>query len=217
MKRTNITPLIAVAGCLLSVAAGISGCSMLGGAGLGGGRASAEVTSVERGAQLTPTWRTAVYSSPDVNTADVILSDLDQETLMAVISDESRRRTADGSILRVRMFITPRAGRTPIDYTASNASATLLVMSGGEIGVYGGGGFMLPSGKPGGRHFSGRLRDATLKPAGATDGFDDLLGASDLSGRVSASRDEASASRVAAWIGAVVGELAPHAVAQNNE
>ena len=212
-----MTRRIATAGFLVVATGTLTGCSMLGGAGIGGGRASAGVTSIEQGARLMPTWRTAIYATSDVNTADVILSDLEPDALMRAISDESELRTVDGSVLRVRMFITPRAGRTPIDFTASNTSATLVVMSGGEIGVYGGGGFMLPSGKPGNRYFSGRLRDATLKPAGATPGFDDLLGASDLFGRISAQRDDASASRVAAWMGAVVGELAPTSLAQKPE
>lgn len=184
---------------------------------LGSGRASAEITSVEHPVVLAPAWQTAVYASPDENTADVVLSDLDRETLLGAISSESRLREVEGSILRVRMFLQPRAGRTPIDYTASNASATLIVLSGGRIGVYGGGGFILPSARPGGKSFSGSLRDATLKPTGATPGFVDLLGPSDLSGRVSATRDDEAASRLAAWIGAVVGELASAEVAKGSD
>lgn len=189
-----------------SMLAALPACSIVRSAGATGG-GSARVTSIEQRTRLAPSWRTALYASPDINTADVILSDLDRDTLMRAIADEGVLRDVEGSILRVRMFIAPRAGRTPIDYTASNASATLIVMSRGEIGVYGGGGFILPAGKPGARTFSGSLRDATLKPTGATPGFQDLLGASDLSGNISAKRDDAAASGVAAWIGAVVGEL----------
>lgn len=202
-------------GLLLGVGAAVSIMASCSTARWNAGGGAARVTSIEQAAQLAPSWRTAIYATPDINTADVILSDLDRETLMNAIADESALRQAEGSILRVRMFIAPRAGRTPIDFTASNASATLIVMSRGEIGVYGGGGFILPSDKPGSRTFSGSLRDATLKPTGATPGFQDLLGASDLSGKISASRDDAGASRVAAWIGAVVGELAPSQTAAN--
>jgi len=108
-----------------------AGCSLA--SGIGGGSATARIGSVEEGTELAPKWRTVIYATSDVNTADVILSDLDQESLMRAISDESELRGVDGSILRVRMFITPRAGRTPIDYTASNTSATLITMSVAEV------------------------------------------------------------------------------------
>lgn len=185
----------------LATPALIGGC-----AALGGGGSSAQIASVEHGATLAPVWKTAIYASPDDNTADVILSDLDLDQLLAVAEGREPHAGVEASILRVRMFLHPRAGRTPIDDTASNAAATLLVLARGEWGVYGGGGFMLPSDRSGAKSISGTVRDATLRLTGATTGFDDLLGASDLSGRITATRNDAPAARIAAWVGTIAGD-----------
>ncbi len=161
----------------------LAGCASL---GLGGG-SNLRVESLETGAYFDPAPVTQVFSSSDPNTAHVLISDMRPEDLRELAAAPA---IPEGSILHIHMFLTPRAGQTPIDFQASNCAATLYVFTGDAVGVYGGGGFLLPSDDPGGKRFGGRVAQVTLRPLERGPAFADQLGHSELSGRVSASRDE---------------------------
>ena len=112
---------------------------------------------------------------------------------------------AGGVLIHVHMFLYPRAGRTPIDFDASNTSVRLIVLAGGAgAGRYGGGGFMLPSGEPGDAGFGGRIRGATVGPIASAGSFVDRLGSSIMDATVRARHDEAMAGEIASALDALV-------------
>lgn len=95
-----------------------------------------------------------------------------------------------GEILRLEMFIRPRPGQTPIEPTATTATVTYIVLVEGEVGVYVGAGFFIPSGLIEGSRFGGELREATLRLEASTPGFEDRLGPSTMTASFVASENE---------------------------
>ena len=175
-----------VAACLVaSLPAVMAGCQRL-------GLANAPPLQVEALGAPGPTARlqvqqqTAIFRERD-GAIDVIVTDLSREALRAVSRGEAGA-TDTGVILHAHMFFEPHAGRTPIDFTASNTAFSMLVLAGAQAGVYGGGGFILPDRMSLGA-FSARTRNATLRLVARSDGFVDQLGSGELQGRVRASED----------------------------
>jgi len=103
------------------------------------------------------------------------------------------------------MFLMPKAGSTPIDFTAANATVHHYVIADGAVGVYSGGGFLLPSSEPTGKSISARLGGATLRLAEQAGPFVDRLGTSRVRGSVSAKRDEETADAIAMRLPFLVG------------
>ncbi len=183
--RARLWPLIAAA-----LAAGAPvGCSGLTLGGAGTARLTLESSAGDT--SLSPAFQTAVFRAEDHNSVHIYLTDV------PALASDTPPANPTGNLLHIHMFLYPQAGKTPIDFTASNCTITHVVLAEGAIGVYRGGGFLLPSGRPS-RSFGGRLADATLRPASATPAFRDLLGWSELTGRVNARRDAEQADRLAA-------------------
>jgi hypothetical protein len=170
---------------LLAALALASGCA----------RSGLRLTSAQSGAALTPRFVTALYAFTDENTLDIVLSDVPAEQLLAMSRDDLLR--SSGSILHIHQFFTPVAGRTALDPTASNTTVRHVVLARGEVGVYGGGGLVLPGSSPGSSRFDFRVSDATMRLLESTPGFADRLGGSSLSGRASARRDDDRAAAIA--------------------
>jgi len=102
-------------------------------------------------------------------------------------------------VLTIRMFWKPRAGRTPIDPTATNATIYYTIFSGNqsrEVGIYSGAGFVYPAGQLGEPTFSASIWQATLRLTDRSTQFKDLLGAAILEGEVTAKRDDATVDRL---------------------
>lgn len=158
----------------------------------GGGTSALRLQS-EQGT-IEPVIRTAVYRRADANTADIYLSDIPPEAIVERLA--AGRGGEAGTVIHLHIFLAPKAGRTPIDFTASNTTATCVILTGGPIGVYGGGGFLLPSARIGDGRFTGRIRDATLRLVESDAGFDDRLGLPWLSGTINARRDDPLASLI---------------------
>lgn len=206
----------------LASAVAVGGCS---GALLDvfGGDASLEIHSDQTGGTLAPALQTAVYSAADANTADVYLSDLPLRDLTAEGTEPLDG--AAGVIVHVHYFLTPRAGRTPIDYRASNASVRVYVLAPAppdpvddldavpRIGVYGGGGFVLPRRAPGRAEFSGTMRQGTVRLTEQGPGFSDRLVTAGVSGRVRATKNDAAARALAETIAALLDERGAQPVA----
>lgn len=167
-----------------------AGCTL----GLAGEGGAVSVRSQEHAARLEPSMMTGVYHPLDDNTADVYLSDLAPEELLAALRDPGE--SAPGVVMHLHVFLFPKAGRTPIDFTASNSSLTMVVLTGSSAGVYGGGGFVLPRGRIGDESFSGRARGLTLRLLSAPEGFVDRLGLSEVDGQIRARRDDALAQEI---------------------
>ncbi len=188
----------------LGVAVLTAGCGIL-----GGGESALTFDARTTNNILQPAYSAAVYRSVDENTLDVYLTDLPMERLIEAAEGRLTTPLPAGNITRVHLFLNPRAGYTPIDFTASNASITHIVVSGEVYGVYTGAGFVLPSTTPGESTFSGKTSGANLRLSATTPGFEDRLGPSEVTGRISAVRDDAKAevigglvSAMARWAGA---------------
>ena len=110
-----------------------------------GSYARIKLTSPLTGATLSPNLTTRVYSYADENTVDIYLSDLTPEQLGLPIDPDPANRPV-GQIVHIHMFIRPSPGKTPIEPQASNCSIRHLILAPGATGLYGGGGFLLPSG-----------------------------------------------------------------------
>jgi hypothetical protein len=160
-------------------------CVVLPGCGIAGSSGKARLKSMETGSVLAADLTTRVYRSDDPDTADFYLTDLPSSVWNAGadVSDMS------GVLIHIHMFLRPKAGHTPIEDTASTAVVRCLVLAKGEIGVYGGGGFFVNDGTPGGKSFGGSVRNASLRLVRHTDGFVDRLGPCTFAGSVSGKQD----------------------------
>lgn len=140
---------------------------------------------------------------------DVYITDLPPSALQpgADLSNVS------GSILHLSLFLRPKAGKTPIETTASTATVRLIVIAQGHVGVYGGGGFLQPLGKPGRSTFSGKMKLASLRLLRQTPGFLDALGPAQISVTFSAPPDEDLARQLQQRIDEIISVAEPIAEA----
>ncbi len=163
-----------------------------------GSGSSLRVTSLEQDSMLAPGFNTVVFVSEDKNVADIYITDLPR----SVWQDGGGVAIPDGvsgSAIHIHQFYRPHVTRTPIATSASNLTIQMLVISGDQVGLYGGGGFLLPKGSATNNRYGGQIRDASLRLLNATPGFADLLGASELNGRISARKDPEYAEDLALW------------------
>lgn len=195
---------------LLALAVSLGGCGL--------GSTDLRLEAIVEEAVVQPVFRLRAYmpspSPNDRNTADIYLSDLPAERLL---DPDDTLADAVGSIVHIHLFLVPVAGSTPIDATACNATVRQVVLAGPRgadgsrpaIGVYGGGGFLLPDNTPGGGSLSGELLDATLRLTNATPGFVDRLGAARLKGDFAARRNDSLARGVAQRLDALISDAEP--------
>ncbi len=188
---------LAMNGWMLRVLACVLTMVTLGGCGTPG----MALRSAQGRGTLDPDFTTRCYIPTDDKAgADVYLTDLPPE-LWRLDSDLAG---ISGTIVHVHLFLRPRAGKTPQVETASNLNIRYVVIGRGAVGAYAGGGFLLPSGTPGDETFGGRIDRASLRLARASEGFKDLLGPCELSGRFRAERNEAAARLIEARMGQVM-------------
>ncbi len=188
--------MVAAAG-LVAVAAASLGCRGAGFGGLGGfGEAGGSLTSRSLSvdaAVLDAEFTTAVYAHEPGGDTVFVLADRPLEELIA--SGLER-----GQLVVLDLLWPPRAGSTPISAEATNLSVRHLVVVDGEAGTYAGAGFAMPSGELGEGPVRLRIWDSTVRLAGATDGFRDVLSPARLTGTLTAVEDEATVRRVVAWL-----------------
>lgn len=134
------------------------------------------LNSVTGNAAFSPPLDAIAYRTDDKNSAVFILTDLPTEALRPGASLDG----VSGNIVRISLFLRPFPGRTPISDDAFNAAVTHAVIADGRIGIYQGGGFLLPRGSAGDETFGGSMTDATLRLSASTQGFADLLGTTAL-------------------------------------
>lgn len=157
------------------------------------------VTSRDGAAVFAPRYVTSIYRKVDDNTADIFLSDLPREQIAERLARCARGLGGSpATVVHLRLFLVPQAGRTPIEFTASNVAITHLVMTGASSGVYGGGGFLLVSSSVGSRWLTGRMRAGTVRLTRSVEGFVDRLGPSRVAGEVAALRDDQQATEISA-------------------
>jgi hypothetical protein len=171
----------------------LTGCAGLGAGGSGGsGAMVSDVTARELELRLPN--RAAVVT--DENTADVYLTDLSQNTLDRISAGDIPPEVS-GTLLHIHIFLNPKPGRTPIEPTAANATARVVVLARGQIGVYDGAGFLLPGKSLRKNSASGTLRNAHTRLSRASEGFEDLLGPTTLRVSFGAKGNEPEAERIA--------------------
>lgn len=103
----------------------------------------------------------------------------------------------------IRVFWRPRAGLTPMDAAATNATIHYVRFADGDpadgdaVTIYSGAGFVMPHGKPGEDTFGGTVRDATLQLSDHTGDQSPTVTRAALSGRFNARRNDlATADRI---------------------
>jgi hypothetical protein len=143
----------------------------------------------EEPAVLRGVFQTSLYSHDDNRGSSFLLADLPLETLL-------EGQFTQGQLLHVELLWVPKAGATPMDPAATNASSRLVVFAGDEVGIYGGAGFALPRGRMGDDRVTLTIRNASLGLQEATSGFVDLLGTSELTGRFTAEHHPARVRRL---------------------
>jgi hypothetical protein len=181
MLHRRVLPALLLLGILL----GLPGCGV---------RGSVTLRSVANGGVLRPEMRVLAYRSDDLESADVYLTDLAMQDLdPGAPLDEIA-----GHFVHLHLFLIPKAGSTPIESTASSVTIRYVVLARGAVGVYGGGGFLLPRGEPGDKLLGGSIRDATMKLIKANAQFHDPLGACSLKTSFRAPLDESLARLMAA-------------------
>ncbi len=158
--------------------AGVAGCAA------GGEGGSLRAVSLGRDPVfLDGRYVTAFYADHDATETSFFLSDVPLPDLLA-------GEVTEGQVVHLDLLWIPKAGATPMDPTATNASVRYVVITGGEVGVYGGSGFAFPRGPAGRTTLSVWLREASLTLLDSTPGFVDLLSPALLSGNFTAVLDE---------------------------
>jgi hypothetical protein len=158
----------------------LTGCGGMGQIIGGGPAGDLRIQSLgEEPVALTGRFREAVYANGDAVEWSFLLSDVAAAELM-------EGTATSGRIIHIELLWIPRAGTTPIEVTATNASVRYVIIADGEVGVYGGAGFAMPRGNPGDDRWTISLRGASLRLLHSTDGFVDLLTPAQLSGTVTA-------------------------------
>lgn len=107
--------------------------------------------------------------------------------------------------MTVRLFWQPRAGRTPINAEATNATIHYMVFGedgeeaaadAGEVAVYTGAGFVYPRDTPGQKRVEVEIWHANLQPSNRSSEEVKTLDSSLLEGKVIARHDAAAVSRL---------------------
>ncbi|MDA0214164.1 MAG: hypothetical protein O2875_02235 [Planctomycetota bacterium] len=134
----------------------------------------------------------STYSLQLANTS-FISSDLTPEQLLNPTGDSAELY---GYVLHVELLWIPLAGKTAVDPEATNISIRLIVFSGHEVGLYGGGGFAWPKGEPGDKEYGVDIVGSNATLLAATNGFKDLLSPAQLTGRLRSKLDEAQNKQI---------------------
>jgi hypothetical protein len=171
------------------------GCVMLTALLLLGGCGSSGTLIVERrgdGEQLLESrFDSVIYRFEDDNGA----------TLVMLRGTPERPEAA----ATIRLFWRPRAGTTPMDSTATNATMHYVLFGdGGALAIYSGAGFLLTDDRPGEVTFKGTVTGATLRLSETTEGFDQGITRADLRGKVVAKRNDIAASELISHINRLV-------------
>ena len=138
---------------------------------------------------LQPNCTTIVCTKGFANEGDVWMTDIPMDDLI-------QGTFTDGQIIHLQVLWTPVAGKTPLASTSTNLSIEHVIVSDGEVGIYGGGGYCWMSGSPEiGMRLS--IEDATIAILDNSPGFSDLLTPATMNGRVRSIPDQQTARQIA--------------------
>lgn len=140
-------------------------------------------------AVLTADYVSTVYYHDPNGETSFLLTDVPAAELLA-------GEVKHAQVMHLQLLWRPKAGATPMDSTATNATIRHVIVVDGEVGVYGGAGFALPSGEPERGRISVALRDATIRLLESTDRFNDPLTPARITGNFTAENDPQLARKV---------------------
>ena len=170
--------------CLLAAALTLQiGC----GARTGGGPLTAFNAVDDAPARLTIDAHTSAYIAVDQAEASFLV----QSAAAAHTAEYNEPGRTMQQTVRVTMLWRPRAGATPMDATATNASLHWIVRVDDEVGVYAGAGYALVQGHLGRGDVSVRVTNGSLRLVAATDGFRDPVTPATVTGSFTAEYDPA--------------------------
>ena len=98
-------------------------------------------------------------------------------------------------VLHAQLLWQPKPGATPVDPSATNVTLRLLLVSEGEVGLYGGAGFAWPSGDLESGPAALDIVGSSMTLLDSTEGFRDLLSPVLLLGRTKAPLDSVQTLR----------------------
>ncbi len=175
-------------------------------AGCVGSRSTIQLQSAaNRQNVLAPKWAEVIARISDENTIDIYMLDQPLETALAYPLDPQPRRVGEEpgldvpgtlQVCHIHVFLSPKAGRTPIQASACTATVRLLVFADDQAGEYGGAGFMTPALGSGERVVRASIVDGQARLIRATQGFTDLLHDAVVEGSVAARHEPAVARQV---------------------
>jgi len=174
MNRCGLTALLALSALLLT------GCS----SSLWTSQSALAVVSQED---------TSLRLQGDFNAAYYVFDSTESITVVLIEGPEDNPTQAAS----IRMMWSPRAGLTPVNPDATNATIQYIVFANRrtdegfykEVGVYSGAGFLHLDSEPGESNLTASLWQADLLLADRSERFKDLLGQSTLRGSFTAERN----------------------------
>ena len=136
---------------------------------------------------------TSLRLQGDFNSAYYVFDSTESITIVLIEGPEDNPTQAAA----IRMMWQPKAGLTPVNPDATNATIQYIVFANRrtdegffrEVGIYSGAGFMHLDSEPGDTRLNASLWQADLLLADRSDRFKDLLGQSTLKGSFTAQRD----------------------------
>ena len=106
--------------------------------------------------------------------------------LSALLAHSEATPIKDAVFLHAQLIWLPRPGLTPLDPSATNLVVRIVIVSDGEVGLYGGAGFARVDGAPGDERVEIEVEGGTLTLLERTAGFNDLLSPAGFSGAFAA-------------------------------
>jgi len=95
--------------------------------------------------------------------------------LEALLAHEKGNKLQNAMFVHAQLLWYPKPGMTPLDSTATNLTLRVVIVSEGEVGIYGGAGFARPKGDPTVGPITLAVEGGTLTLLEKTTGFHDLL------------------------------------------
>lgn len=115
--------------------------------------------------------------------------------LSALLAHSDATPIKDAVFLHAQLIWLPKPGLTPLDPSATNLVVRVVIVSDGEVGMYGGAGFARIDGEPGDERVEIEVEGGTLTLLERTKGFNDLLSPAGFSGTFAADFAPEEASR----------------------
>jgi hypothetical protein len=132
---------------------------------------------------------TIVCTKGFANEGDIWMTDIPLDKL-------AKGNFTDGQIIHLQVLWTPLAGKTPLASTSTNLAIKHIIISEGNIGIYGGGGYCWNNGNPD-EGMQLYIEDATIAIQNHSPSFQDILTPATMNGVVKSMPNSAIAQQIA--------------------